>query len=200
MIILEAIHLCVLLFLLKKEGIIIKRICYFFNEGILFDKNNKKELKDCWNYNGFCCKSDLFNGLWCTEYGIEYNKENTEESIKYSVEKGRDGSYGYIKEVEIDLKEDLWVEIDNFIINNYHIEKDELNIKGFIPFEFFEIINDYSSYWEEPDLSYIKKDGKILKNVLEIKKENELDPETTTWINEELYGIRKEKINNEFGL
>lgn len=183
-----------------KGGIIIKRKCYFFNEGILFEKNNKKELKDCWNYNGNCCKSDLCNGLWCTEYGIEYNKQNIEESVKYSVETGKEGSYGYIKEVEIDLEDDLWKEIDDFLIKSFHIEKEDLKTNGFIPFEFYEIINDYSSYWEQPDISYIKKDGNILKNVLEIKKEKELDPETTTWINEELYGIRKEIKKDELEL
>lgn len=173
-----------------------KRKCYFTNEGVIFDKNNKKELKDCWNCNPFCCKSDLSNGLWCTEYGIEFNREYAEKEIKYNVEKGCNNSYGYIKEVEIDLPKELWKDIEDNLIKNYKFSKKEIKEKGFIPFDYTDIIEDYSSYWEQPDISYLKKDNKIYKNVLEIKKQNELNQDIISWVNKELYNEQVEDIEN----
>lgn len=174
-----------------------KRKCYFINEGVLFDKNDKTELKDCWNCNGNCCKADLCNGLWCTEYGIEFNKKAAEEFIKYSVKNGCENSYGYLKEVEIDLPKELWNDIENDLSSNYHFTKHDIKKKGFIPFDFYEVIEDYSSYWEQPDISYVKKNGKVLKNILEIKKEYELDPNIVSWVNQELYGEVKKENKKE---
>ena len=58
-------------------------------------------------------------------------------------------------------------------------------------------MDDYSSYWEQPDISYLRDGEKILKNKLKILKEKDLNPETIKWINEELYGIVKSNLGDE---
>lgn len=166
-----------------------KRKCYFYNCGTVFDKNNKEYLFDCWNCNPNCCKSDLCNGLWCEDYGIYFNKKMTEDVIKEYVKNGVVSTYGFLKEVEIDLEENLWNEIDKYLIDNYGFDSmSEVRKKGFISFDFGELIEDFSSYWEQPDISYLKKDYEsILRNLIEIRKEEELNQETISWINNNLY-------------
>lgn len=169
-----------------------KKKCYFFNIGFIFDKNNHKDLYDCWNCNQFCCKSDLCNGLWCNEYGIEFNKNNALDFIKEHVRDGGNDSYGFIKEVEIDLDSEIWQELFNNLVKNYNFEnEDDAKLNGYIPYE-YELLEDYSSYWEQPDISYLRDGENILENKLEILKENELNKETIEWINKELYGIKKD--------
>lgn len=172
-----------------------KRKCYFYNCGTIFDKNNRETLFDCWNCNPNCCKSDLCNGLWCEDYGIYFDKQVTEKFIQEYVKKGIESTYGYMKEIEIDLPENLWDEIEDDLVNNYDFT-DALKIKkyGFIPYDFSEIIEDYSSYWEQPDISYFKKDyNTILKNVIDIKLENELDKNTINWLNTTIYKTTNDK-------
>lgn len=165
-----------------------KRKCYFFNVGTVFDKNDKAKLKDCWNCNGFCCKADLCNGLWCEEYGINFSKEETECFIKEYVETGVEGTYGFMKEVIIDEPKEVWDNIEEYLKRNYKYSKDEIEKKGFIPYDDTDMIEDYSSYWEQPDISYLKKNNIILKDVIEVKKQEELDPEIMSWVNKTLYG------------
>lgn len=174
-----------------------KKICYFFNVGFVFDKNSQKDLYDCWNCNGNCCKSDLCNGLWCSEYGIEFNKQNALDFIKEQVENGGNDSYGYIKEVEIDLDNETWKELFNNLVEIYNYKNlEDAQENGYIPYE-YELLDDYSSYWEQPDISYLRDGEKILKNKLKILKEKDLNPETIKWINEELYGIVKSNLGEE---
>lgn len=175
----------------------IEKKCYFYNVGTTFDKNDFEELKDVWNCNPRCCKSDLCNGLYCEDYGINFNKEETIKNIKKYVEIGVNNTYGYIKEVSISLPEDLWKDIYNSLIDDYRFK----NIKdakknGIIPYEYSEIIEDYSSYWEEPDKSFWKDNGNIKQDIIHILKESELDSETINWVNDNLYHTLKE---NEIG-
>lgn len=171
----------------------ITKTCYFFNVGFIFDKENKTELKDTWNCNQFCCKSDLCNGLWCEEYGIEFNKEETIEFIKKHVEESGIGGYGYIKSVDIQLSKNEWNNIYKYLVKNYHYSSiKDARENGTIPYDYYDLIEDYSSYWEEPDLSYLKVDNNTIKiNELHILKEEELNPETIKWINSNLYGIKE---------
>lgn len=174
-----------------------KRKCYFYNVGTTFDNKDKKLLKDCWNCNGLCCRSDLANGLWCEDYGIEFSKKEAIDLIRKYVESGVENTYGYIKEVEIDLNKSDWDQIYEDLMKHYNYENiKDAKINGFIPYEYVDIINDYSSYWEQPDLSYYKDNNQILKNKIIVKKENELNSETMDWINEKLYGIKKENNCN----
>lgn len=172
-----------------------KRKCYFYNCGTTFDKNDKEYLFDCWNCNPHCCKSDLCNGLWCEDYGIYFNKQVAEDIIKEYVKNGVVSTYGFLKEVEIDLSKDLWNEIEEYLINNYGYDDiSEVRKSGFISFDFAEIIDDFSSYWEQPDISYLKKDSNvILKNVIDVKKENELNKDTIDWINSNIYNQSNNK-------
>ncbi len=176
----------------------INKECYFFNVGFAFDKNDLKELKDTWNCNPFCCKSDLCNGLWCEEYGINFNKEETIRFIKEHVEDGGIGSYGYIKKVNITMPKNEWNDIYNYLVKNYHYSSiKDAKENGSIPYDYGDLIDDYSSYWEEPDVSFLKVDLNIIKeNQLHILKESELDQKTINWINDELYHTSKE---NEIG-
>ena len=170
----------------------VKKKCYFTNVGVLFDKTDKKELKDTWNCNSLCCKSDLCNGLWCEDYAIEFNKESAIKNIKNYVQNGCDTTYGYIKEVDIDLDDELWKDIFNDLVKNYGYDNiNDAKKDGYIPYDYYEVIEDYSSYWEEPDLSYIKNKNEIKENELHILKESELDKDIINWINEELYGVKK---------
>lgn len=173
----------------------IEKKCYFFNVGFMFDKDNKKDLKECWNCNGNCCKSDLCNGLWCEDYGIDFNREGVIELIKEHVEESGAGGFGYIKSIDIKLPKEVWHNIFKKLIDNYNYDSiQDAKINGFIPYEFVDIIGDYSSYWEEPDISFMKVNNKIVKNQLHILKENELNSDTINWINKELYGIEKDDI------
>lgn len=171
----------------------IEKKCYFYNVGTTFDKNDFKELKDDWNCNPHCCKSDLCNGLYCEDYGINFNKEETIKNIKKYVEIGVNNTYGYMKEVTISLPKDLWKEIYTSLVEDYRFKniKDAKN-NGIIPYEFHEIIEDYSSYWEEPDISFWKDNGDIKQNVIHVLKESELDSETINWVNDNLYHTSKE--------
>lgn len=178
-----------------------KRKGYFFNVGTVFDKNNKEKLHDCWNCNGFCCKADLCNGLWCEEYGIDFNKQYAENFIKEYVNNGVEGTYGFIKEVVIDEDKEVWDNIEEYLKDYYKYNKEEIKEKGFVPYEFTDIIEDYSSYWEQPDVSYLKKDNKILKDVINIKKQNELDSEIISWVNKTLYGeVEKNDEGGTYGI
>lgn len=177
-----------------KGGFHIKRKCYFFNVGTVFDKNDKTKLKDCWNCNGFCCKADLCNGLWCEEYGINFNKEETEKFIKEYVESGVEGTYGWLKKVDVDIEENLWNDIENYLRKNYNYNEKEVKERGFIPYEYTDIIEESSSYWEQPDMSYLKENYKILKDVITIKKQEELDPEIIKWVSKELYNEQVDEI------
>lgn len=172
-----------------------KKKCYFHNCGTTFDKDNQELLFDCWNYNGNCYKSDLCNGLWCEDYGIYFNKQVAEDHIREYVKNGVPNTYGYLKEVEVDLSEETWINIEQYLIDNYGYDNlDEVRKSGFISFEFAEIIDEFSSYWEQPDISYLKKDNKILKNVLDIKKQEELNKEIMSWVNKKLYDEKTEEI------
>lgn len=177
-----------------KGGFYTKRKCYFFNVGTIFDKTDKEQLHDCWNCNGFCCKADLCNGLWCEEYGINFNKKETEKFIKDYVINGVEGTYGWLKEVEVDLEEDLWNDIENYLKKNYKYNEKDIKQRGFIPYEYGDIIEDYSSYWEQPDISYLKQNYKILQDVIVVKKQEELDPEIIKWVSKELYNEQIEEI------
>ncbi len=171
--------------------------CYFFNIGFTFDRNNKEELKETWNCCPFACYADICNGLWCEEYGIEFNKDNALNLIKEYVENGSNNTYGYIKEVNINLTNEEWKNIYNNLIKEYKYKNlKDAKQNGYIPFEFIDIINDYSSYWERPDISFIKRDNNILENKLEILNEKQLNKKTIKWINKELYG---RDINYEIG-
>lgn len=176
----------------------IEKICCFYNVGTTFDKNDYKELKDVWNYNPRCCKSDLCNGLYCEDYGINFNKKDTIQNIKKYVEIGVNNTYGYMKEVRISLPKDLWDSIYSRLIEDYRF-KNIKNAKnnGIIPYEYHEIIEDYSSYWEEPDISFWKDDENIKQNAIHILKESELDNETINWINKNLYNLEEEKVVEE---
>lgn len=170
----------------------ITKTCYFFNVGTTFDKDNLEELKDTWNCNQFCCKSDLCNGLWCEEYGIDFNKEETIKFIRNHVKESGIGGYGFIKEVDITLPKNEWNDIYKYLVKSYHYSSiKDARKNGTIPYDYYDLIEDYSSYWEEPDLSFLKVDSNdIRENQLHILKENELNPETIKWINQELYGIK----------
>lgn len=150
-------------------------------------------MKDCWDCNGFCCKSDLCNGLWCEDYGIDFNKESAEMYIKDYVKNGVEKTYGYLKEVEIELEENIWEDIEEYLKKNYKYSEEDIKQKGFIPYEYGDIIDEHSSYWEQPDISYLKKNYKILKDTLVIKKQEELDSDIMNWVNIELYN---ENSNN----
>lgn len=171
-----------------------KRKCYFVNAGVIFDNTNKQRLKDCWNCNPNCCKSDLCNGLWCEMYGIEFNKKTAEDELKSYVIQGCENSYAYYKEIEIDLEDDLWKDIESYLINDYNFTENEIKERGFIPFDFSEIIEENSSYWEQPDVSYLKQNNKILKDVITIKKQDQLNSEIMNWINKELYNEQTNEI------
>lgn len=176
------------------EGINIKRKCYFINCGTTFDKDDKEKLFDCWNCNGNCCKSDLCNGLWCEDYGIFFNKRVAEDYIREYVKNGVPTTYGYLKEIDVDLSKDTWENIEQYLIDNYGYDNlDEVHNSGFISFDFAEIIDEFSSYWEQPDISYFKKDNEILKNVLIVKKQEELNSEIMDWINKELYNEKSDE-------
>ena len=160
----------------------------------MFVKNDKEKIHDCWNCNGFCCKADLCNGLWCEDYGINFNKNETDNFIKEYVKNGVEGTYGYLKEVEVDLEEDLWNDIEKDLKNNYKYDDNDIKIKGFIPYEYSDILEEYSSYWEQPDVSYLKQNYKILKDVVDVKKQEELDPEIIRWVSKDLYNEQIEEI------
>ena len=160
----------------------------------MFDKNDKEKIHDCWNCNGFCCKADLCNGLWCEDYGINFNKNETDNFIKEYVKNGVEGTYGYLKEVEVDLEEDLWNDIEKDLKNNYKYDDNDIKIKGFIPYEYSDVLEEYSSYWEQPDVSYLKQNYKILKDVVDVKKQEELDSEIIRWVSKDLYNEQIEEI------
>lgn len=168
--------------------------CYFFNVGTTFDKNNLDCLYDVWNYNSNCCKSDLCNGFYCENYGINFNKDKTIKEIEKYVNEGVINTYGYIKSVDIDLPEEVWKYIYQNLVKNYKFSSiKEATENGFISFDFGDIIDDYSSYWEEPDQSFLKIDAnKIIKDGIHVLKEDELNPETIKWINSNLYSSEME--------
>ena len=86
-----------------------KRSCYFYNIGTMYDKNNKQEIEDCWNSNPNNCKSDNLNGLWCDNYGAVFNEENVINILKNEIDNylkcGVKNAYAYYKKVDIDLPE-----------------------------------------------------------------------------------------------
>lgn len=167
-----------------------RKTVYFFNEGVIFDNNDKNNLHDCWNYNPFCCKSDLSNGLWCSEYGIEFNKEKIIKELKANVIDGHPLSYGYYKIKTIDIDNNLYNQIIEDLVKNYHYKnKEDAENNGFIPFEYSDLIEDYSSYWEMPTESWLKDENGVVRyNELQVKKQFELNPDIMNYINKELYG------------
>lgn len=172
----------------------ITKTCYFFNVGTTFDKDDLDFLKDVWNCSVCCCKSDLCNGLYCEDYGIDFNKER---AIKYVEEYVKDGvvnTYGFIKSVDITLAEEEWKNIYQYLMENYGFQSiEDASKRGFISFDYGEIIEDFSSYWEEPDESFFKSDlNTIEKNKIHIFKEEDLNPETIAWVNKHLYGTVKD--------
>lgn len=177
-----------------------KRKCYFTNYGVTFDKNNKEEIHDTWNCNPLCCKADLCNGLWCEDYSIDFNKDSAIKSIKEYVKNGCNNTYGYIKEVEIDLDKDTWNQIYKDLVKDYNYKNiKEAKNNGFIPYDYTDILEDNCSYWEEPDMSFLKENYEIKENQLHIYKESELDKDIIDWVNNELYGIRKDNKEIENG-
>lgn len=174
----------------------IEKKCYFYNIGTIFNKDDKEELHNCWSCNSNCCKSDLCNGLYCEDYGIDFNKEKTIDQVLEYVKSGVNGTYGFIKEVKIYLTDEEWNCIYNTLVN----DRDFTNIidaknNGYIPFDYYEIIDDFSSYWEEPDFSFLKDKNNIKQNVIHIFKESELNPDTINWINENIYQISKKNTD-----
>lgn len=172
----------------------ITKTCYFYNLGVTFDKDDFKTLKDVWNCNGNCCKSDLCNGLSCEDYGINFNYDETIKEIKKYVEDGMVNSYGYIKSVDITLTVEEWNDMYKYLKDNYNFASiKDAKKHGFISFDYGDMLEDYSSYWEEPDKSFLKVDSNTIKeNELHILKENELNKETISWINENLYDEKSE--------
>lgn len=172
----------------------ITKKCYFYNVGTTFDKDNLTYIEDVWNSNGNCCKADLCNGLNCEGYGIEFNKDDVLNRIKDYVKNGVINTYGYIKSVNITLPEEEWNDIYKYLLDNYNFNSiDDASERGFISFNYCDLIEDYSSYWEEPDESYLKTGlHTIEENKIHILKENKLNSKTIKWINENLYGSRKE--------
>ena len=165
--------------------------CYFYNLGVLFDKNNKEDMYDCWNCNGNACKSDIANGLWCDDYGIYFDKQTALDEVSLWVENPahKINSYGYIKETQITMPYSSWNDMYQFLVDNYNYDSiNDAKKGGFIPFDYYEIIEDNSSYWEEPDFSAIKRENKIEENTLHIVKEEELDPDIREYLNTKLYG------------
>ena len=175
----------------------IEKKCYFFNVGTTFDKDNLETLKDVWNCNPNCCKADLCNGLYCENYGIDFDKESCIKNTKKYVENGVNNTYGFIKEVKVFMPDDLWDEIYKSLVADYDFDNIKAAKKyGYIPFDYSEIIEDFSSYWEEPDISFWKDNGCIKQDVIHVLKESELDSETINWVNDNLYHTSKE---NEIG-
>lgn len=172
----------------------ITKTCYFYNVGTTFDKDDLDSLKDVWNCNVNCCKSDLCNGLCCEDYGIDFDKEFATKYVEEYVKNGVINTYGFVKKVDITLSEETWKEIYRYLIENYGFESTKIaSQKGFISFDYSDLIEKYSSYWEEPDESFLKTGlNNIEKNKVHILKENELNFETINWINENLYGIKKD--------
>lgn len=170
-----------------------KRECYFYSCGTIFDKNDRELLYDCWNCNGNSCKSDVCNGLWCDDYGIFFSKEAANDYIKTYVDEGIVSTYGYLKKINIELPSEVWNNIENTLINSYNYDSlHDARKCGFIPVDFYEVIEDYSPYWEQPDISYLKQNANIiLKDVIKIKKEEELEIDTINWINQNIYFDRK---------
>lgn len=166
----------------------IKKKMYFFNVGVKFDIHDKKKIYDVWNCNGNCCKSDLANGLSCENWGVFFNKKCAEDYIKNYVKVGVNLTYGYINEIEVEIEESVWKEIKEYLIDEYHIEKKEINKIGFIPWDFAELLEDICPFWKEADTSYYKNDnGEIEKNVLHICEENKVDKEIMNYINNKIY-------------
>ncbi len=172
----------------------ITKTCYFYNVGTTFDRNNLEYLKDVWNCNGNCCKSDLCNGLNCEEYGIDFNKDDVLRYVEDYVKKGVIDTYGYIKSVDITLSEDEWNDIYKYLLKNYNFNSiEDASKRGFISFNYGDLIEDYSSYWEEPDESFLKTGlHTVEKNKIHILSENKLNKKTINWINKNLYGTVKD--------
>lgn len=147
---------------------LIARKCYFFNVGVTFDINDFDRAYDVWNCNGNACKSDIINGLSCENYGVNFNKNITRDYIKQYVEKGCNNTYGYMVEKNVELSQEEWDEIDNFLIENYSYDNlDDVRKNGFIPFE-FEQLEENCSYYEQPNESYLKQDNDCLMNKINI--------------------------------
>lgn len=172
----------------------IRKCCYFYNVGTTFDKENLESLRNVWNYNGNCCKSDLCNGLCCEGYGIGFNKDNVTNYVEKYVKNGVINTYGYIKSIDITLSKEDWDEIYEYLLDNYHFSSiEDASERGFISFDYGNLIEEYSSYWEEPDESFLKTGLHIIqKNKIHILKENELNPKIIEWINKNLYGTKKD--------
>ena len=168
----------------------ITKTCYFYNVGTTFDKDDLKTLKNVWNCNGNCCKSDLCNGLNCENYGIVFNEAEAMNYIYQYVKNGVANTYGYIKKVDITLPNEEWKSIYDYLLKNYNFNSlEDASNNGFINFDYGELLEDYSSYWEEPDKSFYKTNqSTIEKNTIHVLREIDLNKNTIDWINKYLYG------------
>ena len=191
------------------DKLITKKL-FFYNLGTTFDKNNTDLLYDCWNCNGNCCKSDLSNGLWCEDYGIVFNRDYAKNICKNHAKDGVKTSYGYYKEIFVTLPKSEWEDIIQDLQDNYGFDDyRDASINGYIPFEYSELIDDWSSYWEEPTESWYKNNmGLVSHNSIHIKTQDKLNPKTMEFISNVCYGtiedrnlyFDKNKIEKEISL
>lgn len=75
-------------------------------------------------------------------------------------------------------------------MKNYNFNSlEDASNNGFINFDYGELLEDYSSYWEEPDKSFYKTNqSTIEKNTIHVLREKDLNKNTIDWINKYLYG------------
>ena len=172
----------------------IKKKMYFYNVGVKFDIHDKQQIYNVWNCNGNCCKSDLANGLSCEDWGVYFNKRCAVDYAKNYVKSGINQTYGYVKEIIVELEQSDWEEIRNYLITEYGYEKEEINKLGFIPWDFGNLLEEICPNWEEPTISYYKNDkGNIEKDTIHVCKEEDIDKNIMKYINEEIYGIKAKK-------
>lgn len=154
---------------LEHSNYLVTRPCYFFNVGVVFDINDFESAYDVWNCNGNACMSDIINGLSCENYGIYFNKNVARDKVVNYVKNGINNTYGYIVEKNITLPKEEWNSIDEYLVENYDFENiSDAQKNGFISFDFSELIEENSSYYEQPDESYLKKDNSIIQNCIKV--------------------------------
>lgn len=162
-----------------------KKKLYFYNMGVTFDNTNKEDLEECWNNNLYACKSDILNGLWCEEYGYDFNKENAIKRAEDYVKDGNNTTYGYVKEVTIsDFDKETWNNIYDELIKDYGFkDRKEASKYGYVPADYDYIEDDYSPNYAEPDISFYKNDkGEIEKNTIHVLHENEINKDTVNFV------------------
>ena len=174
----------------------VTRTCYFYNVGVKYDKDDLELLEDIFYYNKYCTKSDLCNGLYCEDYGLDFDEKEVFDYIKQYVEEGVPNTYGFMKKVNVTLPIDTWNRIYEELKKDYDYNSiDEASQKGFISKRNKEIYYEHFLQWENPDFSYLKDTtNNIVENKLNILKEEELNPDTISWINENLYNEKTKEI------